>query len=369
MSKQSATSFTGAVDLGSNKVTSLANGTVSSDAAAFGQVPTSAASIGGLLASNNLSDVGSAATTRTNLGVAIGTNVQAHDATLDSLASYNTNGVLVQTAADTFAGRTLTGTSNQVTVTNGDGVAGNPTLALPQSIHTGATPQFTQVGAGAAPSHALHSTLVYNGSNNPVKALWAEITGQGTNTATTIGVFNLAGTGGQNPQVVLSSNGTNGMMLKHANAFKEGMLDHNWTSATKMSLGLRGIDRIAACTSKTLTNAATSLFEIALPTLQMAGGQVNWTIDATDGTDMQNYSGITTFSAINKAGVYTTQVTQNASNESKAVSAGTLTASFSLLTGTNKVTMQVTPATSLTTTTYRITFTITNNSAQAITVL
>lgn len=70
----------GAIAMGSNKVTGLANGTAAGDAAAFGQVPTSASSIGGLLAANNLSDVGNASTARTNL--ALGTQAQQNAGTI-----------------------------------------------------------------------------------------------------------------------------------------------------------------------------------------------------------------------------------------------------------------------------------------------
>jgi len=59
---------------------------------------------------------------------------QALDATLTSLAAFNTNGLLTQTAADTFVGRTLTGPAAGITVTNGNGVAGNPTLALANDL-------------------------------------------------------------------------------------------------------------------------------------------------------------------------------------------------------------------------------------------
>jgi hypothetical protein len=43
-----------------------------------------------------------------------------------------------------------------------------------------------------------------------------------------------------------------------------------------------------------------------------------------------------------------------------------LTATFAFLNGTNKVTLQVTPATSLTFTTYRIHFTVTGNGTQPL---
>lgn len=71
---------------------------------------------------------------RVGLSLVPGTNVQAYDTGLAALAAFNTDGILVQTADNTFVGRTLTGTANQLTVTNGDGVSGNPTISIPTSV-------------------------------------------------------------------------------------------------------------------------------------------------------------------------------------------------------------------------------------------
>jgi len=54
---------------------------------------------------------------------------QPVDTTLTALAAFNTNGFLVQTAADTFAGRSFADTAN-IAWTNPAGIAGNPSANL-----------------------------------------------------------------------------------------------------------------------------------------------------------------------------------------------------------------------------------------------
>lgn len=44
------------------------------------------------------------------------------------------NGIVARTAANTTAARTITGTSNEISVSNGDGASGNPTLSLPSTL-------------------------------------------------------------------------------------------------------------------------------------------------------------------------------------------------------------------------------------------
>jgi hypothetical protein len=72
-------------------------------------------------------------------------NKQPLDSTLTALAAFNSNGILTQTAPDTFISRAVAGTTSNIVVTNGDGVAGNPTINLATAGTAGTYGSATQV--------------------------------------------------------------------------------------------------------------------------------------------------------------------------------------------------------------------------------
>lgn len=95
----------------------------------------------------------STSTALSNLGA------QPADSTLTALAAYNTNGLLTQTAANTFTGRTLSAGSVMMAVTNGDGVSGNPTVDLNASYVRVGSPDQTTTSNSATNVNNMSFTI------------------------------------------------------------------------------------------------------------------------------------------------------------------------------------------------------------------
>lgn len=76
----------------------------------------------------------------------------------DAYVTVSSNGLLTRTGAGTAAARTITGTANEVTVTNGDGVSGNPTISLPLNAGTDITQDLEEeVAAGSLADNSVYS--------------------------------------------------------------------------------------------------------------------------------------------------------------------------------------------------------------------
>ena len=98
-----------------------------------------------------IADGGTGASTvaqaRTNLGLVLGSDVQPFSNNLTSLAAISTHGLFVKDSAGTAITRSIAG-STSITVTNGDGVSGNPTISLSSTPEVSAILKIGTNGSG-----------------------------------------------------------------------------------------------------------------------------------------------------------------------------------------------------------------------------
>lgn len=119
----------------------------------------------------------------------------------------------------------------------------------------------------------------------------------------------------------------------------------------------------------TLTDSATALFEISLPSGEGTGGTVFISTFATDGTDYTRMVGFATFAAVNKAGTLTSVITYDDANDAIAASTGSPVVDMTITDGTAKITINIDVTSALTETTHYCDFAVVMNDPNHFPVL
>lgn len=233
-----------------------------------------------------------------------GTLTPSLDATLVSWAGFNTNGCLAQTAADTFTGRTLTGTSNRLTITNGDCVSGNPTFDISSSY----------VGQATITTLGTITTGVWNGTDVAFAniAQGSGLSVLGVTGSSTADVASIAGTANQ---VLRVNNAANSLAFGAVNigstsAVVGDLLYSNLTPGSARSV--LGVTGNGTADVASIQGTADQTLVVNSAGTALAFGQLNIAAAAAITGDLP-FSNLTQGSALSVLGVTGSSTADNAS--------------------------------------------------------
>ena len=139
-------------------VNALANLTSAADTISYFTGAGTAATTAYTAYARSLDAAANASAAQTTLGLRIGTDVQPFSSELSAYSAVSTAGLIVRTAANTITSRTITGVIGDIDVTNGNGIGGNPALSVGANI-----PRLAAANTFEASSNTFTNT-VYAGT-------------------------------------------------------------------------------------------------------------------------------------------------------------------------------------------------------------
>jgi hypothetical protein len=110
------------------------------------------------------------------------TFVLAND--LSALEGLGSTGIAVRSASDTWVQRSITATATQITVTNGDGVSGNPALSFPADVVIPTVLTVPNSGLHVLDTDASHDLIITPGSNLTADRVFTVTTGDAARSMT-----------------------------------------------------------------------------------------------------------------------------------------------------------------------------------------